>query len=79
MGTVMVNETRKNIEKLLEKGIDGKEDLTHWKMIHAIKLTLCDFEKKIAESKNGKKEIEQLIIQMEMIVEKLSERTAGHS
>ena len=46
-------------------------------MVNAMKLMLCDFEKKLAESKNEKQDIEQLIIKMEMIVEDLSKKTAG--
>ena len=73
----MVNETRKNIEKSSKKWIDSEVYLTQWKMANSIKLMLCDFEKKLAESKNEKQDIEQLIIKMEMIVEEYSKRTAG--
>jgi len=43
-------------------------------MVSAIKLMLCDFEKKLAESENGQQEIEQLVIQMERLVEKAKEQ-----
>ncbi|SQD80341.1 hypothetical protein [Moritella yayanosii] len=42
-------------------------------MVKAIKLMLCDFEKKLAESENGQQEIEQLVIQMEMYIKKAKE------
>jgi len=42
-------------------------------MVNSIKLMLCDFENKLAESENGQQEIEQLVIQMEMFLEKAKE------
>ena len=42
-------------------------------MVKAIKLMLCDFENKLAESENGQQEIEQLMIQMEMYIKKAKE------
>ncbi|EDM66415.1 hypothetical protein PE36_05033 [Moritella sp. PE36] len=42
-------------------------------MVNAIKLMLCDFENKLAESENGQQEIEQLVIQMEMYIKKAKE------
>ena len=42
-------------------------------MVKTIKLMLCDFENKLAESENGQQEIEQLVIQMEMYIKKAKE------
>ncbi|NQZ50241.1 MAG: hypothetical protein HRT95_08645 [Moritella sp.] len=42
-------------------------------MVKTIKLMLCDFENKLAESENGQQEIEQLMIQMEMYIKKAKE------
>ena len=77
MSTVMINRTRTYIDKPSKKLINSEVDLAQWQMINTTKLMLCDFDKKSAKSKIEKKDVEQLIIKMEMIIKEFSERTTG--
>ncbi len=44
-------------------------------MVNDIKLMLCNFEKKLAESKKETQDIEILIINMEMFIRDISKKT----
>lgn len=68
----MTDETRKNIEKSLERWSGSEIDVTQLRMINTTKLMLSNFEKKLAKSKNKKRDIEQLIVGLEMIIERSS-------
>ncbi len=73
----MINKTRAYIEKPSKKLITSEVALAQWQMVNTTKLMLCDFEKRSAKSKIEKRDIEQLITKMEMIIKEFSERTKG--